>query len=65
MSKHVRLHSHVRAALGGDGDPWAVADGSVVLGPNELGGLRDLAGLQRQEDVSGLLVHAGHQLLSA
>lgn len=60
-----RITASLRSALGRDGHSGAVADGFVVLGPHELGRLTDLTGLQRQEDVSGLLVHAGHNLLSA
>lgn len=63
-----RLGSFVtvsRSAFAGDGHTGALSDGLVVLGPQELGCLADLAGLQGQEDVSGLLVHAGHDLFGA
>lgn len=55
----------LRSAFAGDGHTGALSDGLVVLGPHELGRLADLAGLQGQEDVSGLLVHAGHDLFGA
>lgn len=55
----------LRSAVCCHGNPGAVADGFVVLGPDELGRLADLAGLQRQVDVPGLLVHAGLDLLGA
>lgn len=54
-----------RSAFAGDGHTGALSDGLVVLGPHELGRLADLAGLQGQEDVSGLLVHTGHDLFGA
>ncbi len=54
-----------RSAFCCDGHPGTVANGFVVLGPHKLGSLTDLAGFQGQEDVSGLLVHAGHDLLDA
>lgn len=57
--------SALRSAFAGGGHTGALSNGLVVLGPHELGRLADLAGLQGQEDVSGLLVHAGHDLFGA
>lgn len=54
-----------RSAFAGDGHTGALSNRLVVLGPYELGGFADLAGLQGQEDVSSLLVHAGLNLFGA